>query len=564
MLAGGFDMGAYHRYLNTDPFGFRECCEDTNYVDKTGLIGYVNQCVGRKGKLLLVSRPRRFGKTYAAQMLQAYYTIGYDTESLFKDRVIHRMDPELTNRGAFDVIYIDMIRVRGFARSEQAILDDKAKKEGKKPEQLDWIDYLSDSIIRELGDAYGEDVISEKSLVQTLINTVQKNGRKIVWICDEWDNFFREPTEDPNAQRNYIELIRGLFKSPQTTSVVFAAAYMTGILPMIRMKGESALTEFDNYTMFAPGELAPFIGFTEEEVRDLLVRNPKCSITYDEMADWYEGYSFLGVGPLFNPKSVTDAIKFNKCMTFWTDTGSNEQFKEMVSIRRDTLRTDVERLLRGEGVFVDTDSFDNDLRTLPAADGDGDSATLAAMVHLGYLSFDQDTDCARIPNNEIRSKFVNMLRDSTFPAIYKKIAAADQILKDTLRRDEQKIAEALREIHQQYTDPKAYNSEATLKETVDLAYYTAERFYTRMYEIPSGEGYADMVLYPKAEAAYPLMMIELKKNSAVETGMKQIRERRYPARFKDYGGRELLLVSVSYDADKLEKEHHCKIESAML
>ena len=85
-----------------------------------------------------------------------------------------------------------------------------------------------------------------------------------------------------------------------------------------------------------------------------------------------------------------------------------------------------------------------------------------------------------------------------------------------------------------------------------------------MYELPTGEGYADMVLYPKAGKAMPLMVIELKKNKAVNTGLDQIKERRYPDRFKDYGGREMLLVAVSYDADKLEKEHYCKIERMTL
>ena len=85
-----------------------------------------------------------------------------------------------------------------------------------------------------------------------------------------------------------------------------------------------------------------------------------------------------------------------------------------------------------------------------------------------------------------------------------------------------------------------------------------------MYELPTGEGYADMVLYPKAGKAMPLMVIELKKNKAVNTGMDQIKERRYPDRFKDYGGREMLLVAVSYDVDKLDKERYCKIERVQL
>ncbi len=552
-----------HYYLNIGPLGYKEISEDNNYIDKTGLIHCLNTYINKSGKLVLASWPRRFGKTFSAQMLAAYYTYGYDTTSLFQNRIIHAMDPSLTYCGAFDVIYIDMLQVRDSMRSQQAILNTAATKSAEAP-QLDWIDFLTDSLIQELADSYGSDIIVEKSLARTLVNTVQKTGRKIIWICDEWDSFFREPTEDPEAPRKYIEFLRSLFKVPQTTSLVFAAAYMTGILPMIKVKGESALTEFDDYTMFTPGELAPYVGFTEAEVRDLLERNPNCGITYDEMAEWYEGYSFPSAGPLFNPRSVIQAIKFKQCTSYWTDSSSNAQFKQLVSMQRKTLRQDVEKLLQGENIPVSKVNFDNDLRTLPDSDGEGDGATLAAMVHLGYLSYDSQTDCAHIPNKEIRSQFLDMLKESSFPVIYRKITNADQLLQDTLAGNEKCVAEAFRAIHHQYTDPKAYNTEATLKETLDLAYYTADRYYIRMYEIPSGEGFADVIFYPKAQCAYPLLIIELKKNAVAETGLSQIKKRNYPARFKEYGGKEILLVSISYHADKLEKEHFCKIERMLL
>ena len=551
-----------HYYLNTNPLSFKEFCEDRNYVDKTGLIQYVNSYIDKKGKLILVSRPRRFGKTYSAQMLKAYYTCGYDTRAVFCDKKIKQIDPELTYCNAFDVIYIDMLKFRSRAMGRQKELNE-ALEDKNMIRQLDWIDYLTDSCIKELTDEYGED-IRANTLADTLTGAVAKTGRKFIWICDEWDNLFREPTDDPYAQEKYIELLRSLFKDADTTANVFAAAYMTGILPMIKTKGESALTEFDNYTMFTPGELAQYIGFTGAEVRELLERNPDCNISYDEVAEWYDGYSFPDAGPLFNPRSVIQAIQFKKCTSYWTDSSSNEQFKHLVSLQRDTLRHDVERLLQGEEVPVDKVGFDNDLRTLPDADGVGDGATLAAMVHLGYLSYDIETDCARIPNKEIRSQFTGMMKDSTYQVIYRKISEADQILQDTLRGNEEQIAEAFRKIHHEYTDPKAYNLEATLKETVDLAYYTAERFYIRMYEVPSGEGYVDMILYPKKNCNVPLMIIELKRNTAVHTGLDQIRDRNYPARFRDYGGMELLLVSISYDADKLEKKHYCQIEKILL
>ncbi len=548
-------------YLNTDPIpSYRKLSKARNYVDKTGLIQLINEMIESDNQLVLVSRPRRFGKTYAAVMLRAYYTIGYDTTPLFKGKKIFQIDPDLKNCGEFDVIYIDMVKFRARAQGRQKKLDEEAEEKGTKPVKLDWIRFLAKTLIGEVADMYGEELVAD-TLSDTLVNAVNKNGRQFVWICDEWDNFFREPTDDPNAKANYIELLRSLFRDKDTCTTVFAAAYMTGILPMIKMKGYSALAEFDDYTMFAPGDLAPYIGFTESEVRDLLARNPRCRITYDEMAEWYEGYSFPDAGPIFNPRSVIEAIKKNICKSYWSATDSNEQFRELVALQNDGLREDVESLLRGGEVPADDASFDNDLATLPKA---GRNATIAAMVHLGYLSLSPETGYARIPNKEIRKMYVNMLQNSTESTIYRKISEADAILDATLRGDEQKVAEAFRKIHYYYADPKAGNSEATLKETIDMAYYTAERFYVRMYELPTGEGYADIVLYPKAGKAMPLMVIELKKNKAVNTGLDQIKRRRYPDRFKEYGGRQMLLVAVSYDADKLEKEHYCRIEQVQL
>ena len=551
-----------HYYLNVNPIdSYKEICSDENYVDKTGLIQFVNSKMKKPQKLILVSRPRRFGKTYAAQMLKAYYTIGYDTMKLFEDKEIFRIDPKLTHRGEFDVIYIDMLKVRAFAKDEQRKMDKQAAtRKRRRAERLDWIDFLEDSIIQEVADEYGADVIAD-TLGDTLVNTVNKTGRQFVWICDEWDNFFREPTDDPNAKANYIELLRSLFRNKDTCATVFAAAYMTGILPMIKMKGYSTLVEFDNYTMFSPGDLASYIGFTEEEVKVLLRRNPGCQLTYDDLAGWYEGYVFPEIGPIFNPLSVIEAIEKDDCETYWDETGSNEEFRELVPIENDTLWNNVERLLRSEEIPVYHGAFDDDLNTLPAA---GPRATLAALVHLGYLSYDQETECAKIPNEEIREMYLNLLENSSHPAINRKIVEADAILENTLKGEEQKVAEGFRKIHYDYANTKAGNSEATLKETIDLAYYTAERFYQRRYEVPSGEGYADMFLYPKAGKAMPLMVIELKKNEADDTGLDQIKARRFPDRFKDYGGRELLLVAVSYDADKLEKEHYCKIEKMQL
>ena len=62
-------------YLNPGNSGFQRII-NSEYVDKTGLICLINDAIGTVGNLICVSRPRRFGKSFAAQMLCAYYDSG--------------------------------------------------------------------------------------------------------------------------------------------------------------------------------------------------------------------------------------------------------------------------------------------------------------------------------------------------------------------------------------------------------------------------------------------------------------------------------------------------------
>ena len=97
-----------------------------------------------------------------------------------------------------------------------------------------------------------------------------KTGRKFYITIDEWDALFREAKYDQKLQEAYLQLLRSLFKSGQTSQVI-TGAYMTGILPIKKYGTQSALTDFKEFTMLEPGILAQFVGFTEDEVLDLCV-----------------------------------------------------------------------------------------------------------------------------------------------------------------------------------------------------------------------------------------------------------------------------------------------------
>ena len=94
-------------YLNPGNSGFAEKLK-TEYVDKTELIGLINRSIETNHKLTCVSRPRRFGKSYAAQMLCAYYDKSCDSRSLFEGLEIERDETYRKHLNKYDVIYLDM------------------------------------------------------------------------------------------------------------------------------------------------------------------------------------------------------------------------------------------------------------------------------------------------------------------------------------------------------------------------------------------------------------------------------------------------------------------------
>ena len=151
----------------------------------TGLIDLINRTVGTRQKLTWISRPRPFGKSFAAQMLCAYYDCSCDSHALFDDKEIARRSGYLEHLNKYHVISID---VSGFVsivkKQNNAIGSVPGLIEGKIYEELI-------SLNPELG--------TKKSLSDGLIQCVEKTGRQFVFVIDEWDAPIREAKEDKNA-----------------------------------------------------------------------------------------------------------------------------------------------------------------------------------------------------------------------------------------------------------------------------------------------------------------------------------------------------------------------------
>lgn len=517
------------KYLNVGNAGFASAVKGI-YVDKSEMISYINSTLGTADKLTCVSRPRRFGKSFAAKMLCAYYDKSCDSRALFEGLAISHDASFKKNLNKYNVIYLDITLFISKALHVQNTVDD-----------------ISNALIGELQQAY-PNVQKDTTLADMLYNVTKETGEKFIMIIDEWDALFREAQADVTLQKQYIDLLRSLFKSSWTDDI-FEAAYITGILPIKKYGNQSAVSDFREYTMLTPKKLAKYVGFTEEEVKGLC---EQYEMDFEEMKRWYDGYSFSRLNSVYSPNSVMEAIKSEEFGSYWTRTETYEALKVYIDMDMDGLKEAIIQMLGGEKVRIMTGSFQNDMTNIKSKDD-----VLTLMVHLGYLAYDSKEKAVFIPNEEVREEFVLAVTKGRHTELAKLIQNSDRLLEQTLSMDERAVERAIEEAHKIVSSPLSYNKEDSLRSTIRFAYITYLDEFIEIDEFPSGTGYADMVFMPKQGSTMPVILFELKWNKSSESAIRQIKNRDYPHAFKDYGG-DIYLVGVSYDEDT--KKHTCKIE----
>lgn len=523
-------------YINPGNSGFYEINND-DYVDKTMLIDKINQTIGKTNKLTCISRPRRFGKSFAAKMLTAYYDCSCDSHELFDNKLIASTKDYSKHLNKYNVIYLEITSFISQAKREGISLVDVPKMIVKA---------LSDEL-----DALNMSLQPEKELKEKLVD-VSKNGKKFIFIIDEWDAIIREAKNDSLAQEAFLGLLREWFKNGTFTPKVVAAAYMTGILPIKKDGSQSAISDFDEYTMVKPLNFGEFVGFTEQEVMTLCRKH---NVDFETMKLWYDGYDFKGVGAIYNPNSVMKAIRNNDFDSYWTQTSAAEGLLDYISKDYNGLTKTIAELVGGVDVKVNTSGFANDLTTFKGKDD-----VLTLMIHLGYLAYDYKKAVARIPNEEIKREFQLSIHEVKHDATLKRLKESEALFAATIQKNEQEVAKQIEKVHSEETVALHYNKEDSLRSVIKLAYYTYRDHYLQFEELPAGDGYADVVYIPLPDSDWPALVIELKWNKSAEGAINQIINKKYPSILENIN-RNTLLVGITYDKDAKagKKKHSCKI-----
>ncbi|WP_027206729.1 AAA family ATPase [Butyrivibrio fibrisolvens] len=517
-------------YLNPDNDNFKLTLATGEYVDKTGMISVTNSFIDKANNYVCMSRPRRFGKTIAGNMLAAYYSKGCDSKDLFAGLKISDDDGFSAKLNKYNVIQIDM-------NSEYQNTLDKE----------DLIRILSAKIVREIRKEFPKaDIDDGCSLADAILQVYSTAKEKFIIIMDEYDVLVREQVST-SLFNAYLGFLNGLFKS-NTLRPAIALAYLTGILPIVRDKVQSKLNNFREYTFLDAKEFTPYIGFTEDEVKKLCVEH---GMDFEECSSWYDGYHQNGY-EIYNPESVICCMHDRRYEGYWGKTSSYQVISERIGQNYEGIREDVVRMLAGESVDVNVTRF---LNTLDSFHTKNDVFTF--LIHLGYLSYDYDEKTCRIPNGEVRQEWMNAIEtDDEYSTTDSIIKASKQLLTETINGNEEAVAKALDISHINVTSNRSYNNEDALQSAIYLAYIYALNKYSVIKEMTAGKGFADVVFIPFTQGM-PAMIIELKKNKSADSALDQIKEKKYFMSLEHYQG-DILFVGINYDEDK--KTHECKIE----
>ena len=416
------------------------------YVDKTNLIqGVLNE------KVVLYTRPRRFGKTLNMSMLYYFFSIKEKENSyLFDGLNISKNKEALKHQNKYPTIFISLKEMKVSSMEDQ--LPKFSSIIARLLDQFE--DILDNDIFNErektLLNKYHMNTASKNELSESLLNIsicLEKYyHQKIIILIDEYDVPLQAAYQY-NYYDEMVEFLRSVFSSALKTNDALEKGIMTGCL---RISKESIFTGLNNFTSYSILNNIgnEYFGFTEKEVLQLL-KDYNLTDYIDEVKEWYDGYLFGNI-EIYNPWSTLMYVK-NKIqdqsfspISFWANTSGNDLVVNYIQNGSDELHEEFEQLIQGKTLtkYIKPE--------LTYREMDNINNIYSFLLLTGYLKIKEDLGENKykliIPNKEVyeiyKQTFMSYFEDYTFVRkedLYQSLVKGDvdhanEILGDILSR----------------------------------------------------------------------------------------------------------------------------------
>ena len=512
------------------------------FIDKSL---YIKDIIDNQAGVVLITRPRRFGKTLNMSMLRYFFDCNSkDSKELFKGLKIMEQGEKYTSKlGAYPCLYLtlkdvndsnydDMIMnlktaILEMYREHRYLLESDKIYEDEKAKIMDVL-YTR------------EDEATLKTSVREISGYLNRHYNKpVMMFIDEYD----VPIQAAYINGYYekaINFLKSFFGATFKDNPYLKKTVLTGVSRIAKESIFSGANNFKVYTVL-DDEFADDFGITSDEVdkalKDFGVEDQK-----EEVKKWYDGYRIGNVEGLYNPWSLLNFLADKKLVPYWVNTSSNDLIKRTIK-NSVTVKEKMERLLKGETIEVPIN-----LETIIVGIENNEDNIWGLMLGTGYLKVVEQIDRKKykvqLPNYEIKTLFEDII---------------DEWFKDkVISNDLESILQDLVNLNLKDFESKFRVLVEGMFSYMDVGKNTAENFYHAFvlgmlvglkdsYYVnsnrESGFGRYDIMLEPHDKSKNSFIiefkvadeMDEPSLEQAVENGKKQIEEKDYENSLKERG-----------------------------
>ena len=313
---------------------YKMISQDPYFVDKSAMIEELIPALGREQRFFCIVRPRRFGKTVAANMIGAFFGKARDSKDVFEHLAIAESKKCLEHLNRHEVIYLDCSEIPKECRDYRS-----------------YISRIEDGIYQDLVQAYPDLKLDQSKAVWDLLSLIfEEKEQKFLFVIDEWDALFHMTFITEENKREYLLFLKSLLKGKSYVEF----AYMTGVLPMKQYSTGSALNMFKEYTMLRDPYFEEYFGFTQEEVWEAL-KEYGLYERREPVSHWYDGFTFGRKSDIYNPWSIINYLDKRRFSPYWANTSSNGLVGKLIREGSPDLKIAMEDLLSGRKLCAQID-----------------------------------------------------------------------------------------------------------------------------------------------------------------------------------------------------------------
>ena len=531
------------------------------FIDKSM---YIKDIIDNQSGVVLITRPRRFGKTLNMSMLRYYFNIKEkNNKELFNGLKIMEQDKKYTSKlGFYPVIYLTL-KDAGLMNYEYMIMQMKTIMmemfyEHRYILESDKIADGEKNIFKRILDAEATDIdlINSLKILSKMLYVYY--DKPVILLIDEYD----VPIQAAYVEGYYEDAIKFLKTFYGTTfkdNPYLEKAILTGVSRIAKESLFSGMNNFDVYTIM-DNEFADDFGITEDEMKKI-IKDFNIQDEEKEIKKWYDGYKIGNVEGIYNPWSILNYLKNKELKPYWVNTSSNDLIK-MTLEKSTTLKEQMERLLKDEAIEATID-----LETIIVGIENKEENIWGLMLQTGYLKVEETVSLeerrykVKLPNNEIKDLIRGIIREWF----------SNKVLGNDLRS----ILQDLVSLNLKEFEKKFRVLVEEMFSYMDVGKNTAENFYHAFvlgmlvglkdtYYVnsnrESGFGRYDIMLEPKDKNGNSFIMeFKVMENmeektieDTIENAKKQIEEKRYEENLKERGFTNITKMVYAFNGKEVK------------